>query len=122
MANVNFSFSGTIDKGPLQDSFAASGITANMNVAGMYAVTLQLGTSVTQISTASLSSVGLCIAQSLATTMTHTVTFGRYSGGNLYGSVTLRAGEAGVFRLASGDYAAQSVVEGSRLLVTIYEG
>ena len=122
MADVNYTISGTVNKGALQDTFVASGITADMSVNGLYAVTLLLGTAVTQISTASLSSVGLCVCQSLATTNTHTVSMGRYSGGNLYETVTLRAGEAGILRLAAGDYAAKAAVEGSRLLVTVFEG
>lgn len=122
MADVNYTISGTVNKGPFQESFVASGVTSNMSVSGLYAITMQLGTAVTQISTASLSSVGLCVAQSLATTTTHTVAFGRYSGGTLYESVNLRAGESAVFRLAAGDYAAKAAVEGSRMIVTIYEG
>lgn len=122
MADVNYTISGTVNKNALQDTFVASGVTANMSVNGLYAVTLLLGTSVTQISTASLSSVGLCVCQSLATTTTHTVSMGRYSGGNLYETVTLRAGEASILRLATGDYAAKAAVEGSRLLITVYEG
>ena len=122
MADINYTISGTLNKGALQESFVASGVTCNMSASGLYAITLQLGTAVTQISTASLSSVGLVFAQSLATTTTHTVAFGRYAGGTLHETLSLRAGEAAVFRLASGDYAAKSAVEGSRLRVTIYEG
>ena len=122
MADVNYSISGTVSKGPFQESFVASGVTSDMSVSGLYAITLQLGTAVTQISTASLSSVGLCVAQNLATTTTHTVSFGRYSGSTLYESVRLRGGESAVFRLAAGEYAAKSAVEGSRMIVTIYEG
>lgn len=122
MSDVNYSINGTIVKGSFQQTFFAAGVTANMSKSGLYAVTAELGTAVTQISTASLSSVGLCVAQSLATTTTHTVTFGRYVGGTLHGTVTLRAGESGIFRLAAGEYAASAAVEGSRLAVTIYEG
>lgn len=122
MAEINYSISGTISNGAFDDTFSASGVTASQSVNGLYAVTLLLGTAVTQVSTASLSSAGLCLAQSLATESTHTVTFGRYAGGTLHGTVSLRGGEAGVFRLAAGDYAANAAVEGSRLLLTIYEG
>lgn len=121
MADVNYSITGQVSKGPLSQSFAATGITADIATSGMLSVTLNLGTSVTQISTATLGSVGLAFARSLATSTTHTVSFGRYVGGTLYESVRLKAGEAAVLRMASGDYAAKSAVEGSRLVLTVYE-
>lgn len=121
MPDINYSINGQVQKGALAQSFAASGVTADMATAGMLAVTLNLGTNVTQISTATLGSVGMCFARSLATSTTHTVSFGRYAGGTLYESVRLKAGEAAVFRLAAGDYAAKSAVEGSRLVLTVYE-
>jgi hypothetical protein len=49
------------------------------------------------------------------------VSFGRYSGGSLYETARLRAGEAAVLRLAAGDYAAKAAVEGTRLVLTVYE-
>ena len=62
------------------------------------------------------------MARSLATTSTHTVSFGRYSGGTLYETVTLRGGEAAILRLASGDYAAKAAVADTRMLLHIVEG
>lgn len=121
MPDVNYTITGQVAKGALSQSFAASGITADMATAGVLSVTLSLGTSVTQISTATLGSVGLAFARSLSTTSTHTVSFGRYSGGSLYETVRLKAGEAAVLRLAAGDYAAKSAVEGTRLVLTVYE-
>lgn len=121
MADISFSINGQVTKGALSQSFAASGVTADMATAGVLSVTLNLGTSVTQISTATLGSVGLAFARSLATTTTHTVSFGRYVGGTLHDCVRLKAGEAAVLRLASGDYAAKAAVEGSRLVLTVYE-
>lgn len=121
MPDVNYTITGQVAKGALSQNFAASGITANMATAGVLSVTLNLGTSVTQISTATLGSVGLAFARSLATTGTHTVSFGRYSGGNLYETVRLKAGEAAVMRLAVGDYAAKAAAEGTRLVLTVYE-
>lgn len=121
MPDVNYTITGQVSKGALSQSFAASGITADMATAGMLSVTLNLGTSITQISTATLGSVGLAFARSLATTGTHTVSFGRYSGGSLYETVRLKAGEAAVLRLAAGDYAAKSAAEGTRLVLTVYE-
>jgi len=121
MPDVNYTITGQVAKGSLSQSFAASGVTADMATAGVLSVTLNLGTSVTQVSTATLGSVGLCFARSLATTTTHTVSFGRYVGGTLHETVRLKAGEAAVLRLAAGEYAAKSAVEGSRLVLTVYE-
>jgi hypothetical protein len=121
MADINYTITGQVQKGALSQSFAASGITADIATAGVLSVTLNLGTAVTQISTATLGSVGLAFARSLATETTHTVSFGRFSGGSLYETVRLKAGEAAVLRLASGDYAASSAVAGTRLVLTVYE-
>jgi hypothetical protein len=121
MPDINYTITGQVSKGALSQSFAASGITADIATAGVLQVTLNLGTSVTQISTASMGSLGLAFARSLATTTTHTVSFGRYSGGSLYETARLRAGEAAVLRLAAGDYAAKAAVEGTRLVLTVYE-
>lgn len=121
MPDINYTITGQVSKGALSQSFAASGVTADIATAGVLAVTLNLGTSVTQISTATLGAVGVCFARSLATAETHTVSFGRYVGGTLYETVRLRAGEAAVLRLASGDYAAKAAVAGSRLVLTVYE-
>jgi hypothetical protein len=49
------------------------------------------------------------------------VSFGRVVSNTLHDTVRLKAGEAAVMRLAPGDYAAKSAVEGSRLVLTIYE-
>jgi phosphate/sulfate permease len=121
MPDVTYTINGQIAKGSLSQSFAASGVTASMTTAGVASVTLELDTSTTAISTSTLGAVGLCFARSLATTETHTVSFGRLDGTNLFETVRLKAGEAAVLRLAAGDYAAKSAVAGSRLVLTIYE-
>lgn len=121
MPDISYTITGQVQKGALSQSFSASGITADIATAGVLSVTLNLGTSVTQISTATLGSVGLAFARSLATTTTHTVSFGRFSGGSLYETARLKAGEAAVLRLAVGDYAAKAAVEGTRLVLTVYE-
>lgn len=121
MPDVQYTINGQVSKGSLNQAFAASGVTANMATAGVASVTLELGTSTSSISTANIGAVGVCFARSLATVETHTVSFGRLSGTNLYETVRLKAGEAAVLRLAPGDYAAKSAVEGSRLVLTIYE-
>lgn len=121
MPDVNYSINGQVTKGALSQSFAASGVTADMATAGVLSVTLNLGTATTQVSTATIGSLGVCFARSLATTTTHTVSFGRLDGTNLYETVRLKAGEAAVLRLAAGDYAAKAAVAGTRLVLTVYE-
>lgn len=122
MSDIAYSLQAQVSKGAFFQTFASGGVTADMSTAGMQTMTLNLGTSVTQISTANLNQVGLCIAKSLATTTTHTVSFGRYSGSTLYETATLRAGEAAIMRLSAGDYAAKAAVEGSKFLIHILEG
>jgi hypothetical protein len=121
MPDINYTITGQISKGALSQSFGASGITADIATSGLLSVTLNLGTSVTQISTANMGVLGLAFARSLATETTHTVSFGRYVGGALHETARLKAGEAAVLRLAAGDYAAKAAVEGSRLVFTVYE-
>ena len=121
MPDINYTINAQVQKGALSQQFAASGITADIATAGMLAVTLNLGTSVTQISTATMGSLGLCFARSLATETTHTVSFGRFDGTNLHETVRLRAGEAAILRLAAGNYAANAAVGGSRLVLTVLE-
>jgi hypothetical protein len=81
MPDISYTITGQVSKGALSQSFAASGVTADIATAGVLSVTLNLGTAVTQISTATLGSLGLCFARSLASATTHTVSFGRYAGG-----------------------------------------
>lgn len=122
MSDINYSVQAQISKGAFSQSFVASGVTADISTAGMMTLTLNLGTAVTTISTAAMGQLGLCMARSLATSGTHTVSFGRYVGGTLHETVSLRAGEAAIFRLAAGDYAAKAAVGGTRLLLHIVEG
>lgn len=121
MPDISYTISGQVAKGALSQSFSASGVTADIATAGVLAVTLNLGTSSTQISTATLGALGLAFVRSLATTTTHTVSFGRLVGGALHETVRLKAGEAAVLRLAAGEYAAKAAVDGSRMVLTVYE-
>ena len=122
MADVTYNISGTVQKGALREQFNASAITADIATAGVSAVTLGLGTSATAVSTATLGAVGLAFIRNLATEATHTVSFGRLDGTNLYETVRLKAGEAALLRLAPGDYAAKAAVAGTtRAVITIYE-
>jgi phosphate/sulfate permease len=122
MPDISYSIQAQVQKGALSQAFSVAGVTADMTATGLIATTLSLGTSTTQISTAALTSVGMCFARSLATESTHVVTIGRLDGATLYGCVSLRGGEAAVFRMAPGNYAANAAVAGSRLVVTITEG
>jgi hypothetical protein len=122
MADVTYNISGTVQKGALREQFNASAITADIATAGLSSVTLGLGTSTTAVSTANLGAVGLAFIRNLATETTHTVSFGRLDGTNLYETVRLKAGEAALLRLAPGDYAAKAAVAGTtRAVITIYE-
>ena len=121
MPDISYSISGQVTKGALSQQFAASGVTADIATAGLMSVTLNLNTNVTSVSTANLGAVGLAFVRSLATSTTHTVSFGRLVSGMLHETVRLKAGEAAVLRLAAGDYAAKAAVAGSRMVLTIYE-
>ena len=121
MADVAYSVNLSVSAGALAFNASSGRVTSNFATTGILAVTLNLGTATQAISTAALSSLGLCYARSLTTTSTHTVSFGRISGTTLFDVVRLRAGDAAVFRLAPGNYAAKAAVEGSRLLVQILE-
>jgi hypothetical protein len=122
MADVTYNISGTVSKGSLRDTFNAPAITADIATAGVLTVPLALGTTTTQISTAAIGAVGLAFVRNLATSATHTVSIGRLDGTTLYDSVRLKGGEAALFRLAPGDYAAKAAVAGTtRAIVTIYE-
>lgn len=122
MSDISYSINASANKGRFSQSVVASGVTAAMQTAGIMAVTLNLGTTTTQVTTTTIGSLGLCFAQSLATESTHTVSFGRLVGSTLHETVELRGGEAAVLRLAAGNYAAKAAVAGSRLVLQILEG
>lgn len=125
MADVTYTISQQVSKGPFSQSFAAAGVTASMSVSGVATVTIQPGTNAantTAISTATLSSVGMFFARNLSTVSTATVSFGQLSAGALVPTITLRGGEAAVGRLSAGSYAAQSNLAGTSLVISILEG
>lgn len=125
MPDIVYSINAAVTKGPLSQSFAAAGVTADCNASGISTVTLSPGTNAAgtvAISTATLSSVGLFLARNLSTVSTATVSFGQLSAGALVPTLSLRGGEAAVGRLAAGDYAAQANLTGTQLVVTIIEG
>jgi hypothetical protein len=122
MPDVTYNISGSVQKGALREQFNASAITADIATAGVLSVTLALGTATSQISTATIGTLGLAFVRNLATEATHTVSIGRLSGTNLFETVRLKAGEAAILRLAPGDYAAKAAVAGTtRAVITIYE-
>jgi len=121
MADLNMRLGLRASKGFLKYGADAS-FTSSMSLNGMKVQTLDLSPQPSSISTALLSTLGICFAQSLATTPTVTMSFGRLVGTNLYSVCTLKAGEAALLRLSSGEYAAKADVANSQLLLTIMEG
>lgn len=125
MPDIVYTVNANVSKGALSQTFAAAGVTANMAASGISTQTLSPGTNAAgtaAISTASMTSVGMFFARNLSTVSTATVSFGQLSAGALVPTISLRGGEAAVGRLAAGDYAAQSNLAGTRLLITIVEG
>ena len=122
MSDINYTISLRVAKGFLDNSVSASGVTADMAQTGLLSQTLTLSTNAVNISTASLSGVGLAYLRNLSTATLHTAAIGVNSGGSFVGFCTLRAGEPAVLRLTSGiDYQAKGA-EGARLRVDITEG
>lgn len=124
MADINYTLSIRVAKDNFANSVQVSGVTANMNVAGMSSVVLPLSSTTTSISTATLSSVGLAYLQNLSTdTVTITTAkVGVVSAGTFYPFTTLLPGEVAIARLASGvQFAAQGSTS-ARLRVDILEG
>lgn len=123
MADISYSVNLNVNAGALSQNLNASNITSDFATSGFLAVTLDVGTATQAISTASASSIGICFARSLVTdtTGTHTVSFGRLDGGTLHDTARLLPGDAALFRLAPGNYAAKSAAEGGRLLLQILE-
>jgi hypothetical protein len=125
MADLTWSINALVQKGALNQTFVASGVTADCSKSGLSTQTLTPGTSAlgtAAISTSTMSSVGLFFARNLSTVSTAAVSFGQLSAGAMVPCVSLRGGEAAVGRLAPGSYAAQSNQTGTQLLITIIEG
>jgi hypothetical protein len=121
MADISYSVNVNVNAGALSQNVNASNITSDFATTGFLAVTLNVGTSTQAINTSAASSLGLCIARSLATAGTDVVSFGRVSGTTLFSVVRLKAGDAALLRLSPGDYAAVANAPGSRLLLQILE-
>lgn len=121
MADITYSLNLNVNAGALQQNINAGSVTSDFATSGILAVTLNVGTATQAISTAAASSLGLCVARSLNTTTTHTVSFGRISGTTLFETVRLRGGDAALLRLAPGNYAAVSSHPNGRLVLQILE-
>lgn len=121
MSDINYSLSVNVQKGEFQQQLLASGRTATMGTAGMLAVTLQLGTATSAVSTANASSLGYAFARSLATAGAGTISLGRTSGTVLFESVRMKPGDVAWFRMSPGNYAAKASAEGTPLLLQILE-
>lgn len=124
MPDITYNINAQVARGNLNQSFVASGVTSDMSASGVATLTLTPGTNAAgtvAISTATLSSVGLFFARNLSTVVTAAVSFGQLSAGSLVPCVSLKGGEAAVGRLAAGNYAAQSNLTGTQLVISIVE-
>lgn len=122
MADITYNVSMNLSKGNLSNSINVSNVTANMTQTGLKVVTYTLTTNAVSISTANLTSVGLCFMRNLSTATASTIQFGVEAGGSFVSFATLRAGEPAVVRLSSGtDYMAIGT-SGSRLRIDVTEG
>jgi hypothetical protein len=81
------------------------------------------GTASSQISTATIGTLGYCYLRSLVTTTqtTCTITFGKLESNAIKPVVRLRPGDPALFRLAPGDYAVEAADEDYRLFVAVFE-
>ena len=125
MPDLTWNINAQLSRGNLGQAFVASGVTADCNASGVNTMTLTPGTNAAgtvAITTASMSSVGLFFARNLSTVTTAAVSFGQLSAGALVPCVSLKGGEAAVGRLAAGNYAAQSNLTGTQLVISIVEG
>lgn len=125
MPDITWNINAQVARGNLNQALVASGVTADMSASGINTMTLSPGTnaaSTVAITTATMTSVGLFFARNLSTIATASVSFGQLSAGALVPCVSLKGGEAAVGRLAAGNYAAQSNLTGTQLIISIVEG
>lgn len=121
MADITYSVNVNVNAGALSQVLNAPNVTSDFSTAGFLAVTLNLATATQAINTATASTLGLAFARSLATSGTHTISFGRVSGTTLFETVRLLPGDAALLRLSPGNYAAKADAPDSRLLLQILE-
>jgi|GEM_PF-1832408 len=122
MADLTWGMNYRVDKGNLAESFALANVTADMAVTGLYQATLAMTTATQNISTATMSAVGLAFMRNLATATASTIQIGVVSGTNFASFATLKAGEAGIVRLTNGNqYQAKGSATTDRLRIDIVE-
>jgi hypothetical protein len=121
MPDITYNVQISVSRDNLVQQFFANGVTTDMSTTGVIAATLDLTTATSQFITAAASTLGLCFARSLVTStnQSQTVSFGRLDGTTLHETVRLRPGDAAVFRLAPGDYAAKAASTGKLMLQVI---
>lgn len=125
MPDLTWNINAQVARGNLNQALVASGVTADMSASGINTLTITPGTNAAgtvAITTTTMSSVGLFFARNLSTVATAAVSFGQLSAGALVPCVSLKGGEAAVGRLAAGNYAAQSNLTGTQLIISIVEG
>jgi len=125
MPDLTWNINAQVARGNLNQALVASGVTADMSASGINTLTITPGTNAAgtvAITTTTMSSVGLFFARNLSTIATASVSFGQLSAGALVPCVSLKGGEAAVGRLAAGNYAAQSNLTGTQLIISIVEG
>jgi len=122
MSDITYQTVVRIEKGFLNNTISANGVTAAMALTGLKSDTYTLSTNASSISTANLGSVGLGFLRNLSTATASTVQIGIEAGGSFVSFATLRAGEPAVFRLSSGTQYQARGSTGSRLRVDITEG
>lgn len=122
MADISYSINMRVEKGFLSSSTNVLNVTATMSQVGMKSIVATLTTNAESISTAGLSSVGLCFMRNLSTAAASTAQIGINQGGSFVSLTTLRGGEPAVFRMSSGTQYEAIGVSGTRLRVDITEG
>jgi len=122
VADIIYGVNVNVSKDLLLHSASASGITADMSVAGLRSNTYVLSSTPTSISTAAMTAVGLSFMRNLSSSDSATCSIGVVSGGSMVPFATLRPGEAAMLRLAAGASYQATGSQDCRMRVDIIEG
>lgn len=122
MADINYSILMNVSKNKLTTSISASGVTAAMASDGLQGATYSLSATPTNISTATLTTVGMAFFRNLSSSTAATCAVGVVSDGVMLPFASPRAGETAILRLASGASYQATGTAGARLRVDITEG
>lgn len=122
MPDITYALTLQISKGKLSSLIAPANVTASMNTVGIQSGTYALSGTPANISTATLSSGGLAVLQSLATHTASTCVVGVNNGGSFVPFQMLRAGEVSLIRINNGTLYQATGTSGDRLRVDITEG